>query len=415
MKKVALFLILLSVQLVYGQNADWEVVVYAPNAQSILVLAPEGIRERIPLPDEVNGQFALSADRRYFAFEHRDFWGEGRGGDQVMVADLLEQDCGFVVTSSRTELEDTSAIVYAVGGFNPHDSTQLSIFYSSGREGADQYSIPDYGIVIVDVETGDVVLRVETMHWGEFIDWREDGILWSYYSDPPPFIDEFSRQLRYSIWNPATGVQGRGAEFFTEYFDGDTDTGDTLELTGEYIVPSYVVDTGTDLSYSALLYQGRDPQMSADDQPSMVYIGDLLPSWFTESGFSHSSWIADGNAIYIERSYMLRNETNFDTVTLLFRDGATQNVHLPVNHEFLTGTPDGWLAYDAPGGVSEDGKYHIYHYQYLNGELEMSVLAEFESDTIGAAWSLALLQRTPLGGTAEAREFPTVELQGGVG
>jgi hypothetical protein len=88
---------------------------------------------------------------------------------------------------------------------------------------------------------------------------------------------------------------------------------------------------------------------------------------------------------------------------------------VPDNHAFLTGTPDGWLAYDAPGLVSENDNFHIYHDQYLNGELDMSVLAEFEGETSSTAWSLIVLERTPLGATAEDAEFPTTELHGTVG
>src|SRR5690606_22276706 len=93
MKKVALFLILLSVQLVYGQNADWEVVVYATTEQAILVLTPDGVSETIPVPDEVSGRIALSHDRRYLAFGGSISLYEGLTGMTVEIADLIEQTC----------------------------------------------------------------------------------------------------------------------------------------------------------------------------------------------------------------------------------------------------------------------------------------------------------------------------------
>jgi hypothetical protein len=176
----AFVLILLSTTFAYGQNADWEVVVYAPGQQAILVLTPEGVSEQIPVPDEVSGQIALSPDRRYLAFSGNNVRDGERFGEFVQVADLVEQECCINVTSSKIELEGMSHVAYSVGAFNPHDSTQLSILYAAYPENAPDFSefdLSNYGIMVINIETGDVFSHFRSGSVGRFIGWWDAGVL----------------------------------------------------------------------------------------------------------------------------------------------------------------------------------------------------------------------------------------------
>jgi hypothetical protein len=227
------------------------------------------------------------------------------------------------------------------------------------------------------------------------------------------------QQSLYQVWNPVTRVRGTIPAYSVAYFDGDIDTGETLELTGEHVVSSYAqADNSTAPAsqyHYVLLYQPRNAQVGWDYQPQIIFDGGFLPPDFGSRGFRTIRWVNDGNAIYIMRSRNLPSQIQQDNPVLLFRDGTSQVANIPWLHDFLTGTPDGWLAYDLPGGVPDDNKYHIYHYQYLNGELEMRVLAEFDAEASNRAWSLTVLQRTPLGATAEPTDFPAIQLRDGLG
>jgi hypothetical protein len=94
-----------------------------------------------------------------------------------------------------------------------------------------------------------------------------------------------------------------------------------------------------------------------------------------------------------------------ETIALLARDGSQQIFELPQRYRFITGTPEGWLAFNAydPNVVS--------HFTLVDGELEETILLELPHTE---QWSL--LEKPVLGKSLEGIiPFPEAQPQLGLG
>lgn len=113
-------------------------------------------------------------------------------------------------------------------------------------------------------------------------------------------------------------------------------------------------------------------------------------------------WISDGRYIYNRIGTYTGRRSN--AVQIVARTGEIQNVEVPYLDFFLTGTPEGWLAFSLTNGAA------LILYTYDGDVLQREEIATFERQ------SIKLLKKPRLGYTLDnPTPFPEKRLGGALG
>lgn len=392
-----------------AQSADWEVVVYAEGLHQLLVLAPEGIRETIPLPEEIPSQFfALSPDRRYIAFD------ASPSEPSIQIYGTSTQQCCEAISLDAIEYIETGEArdSFEIIAFNPKDSTQLLLSYVvTSTDENDYYALPNSGLMVINVETQTVVAEKsigDNNVWAAA--WTHEGIIWvPEWIQPPGGADTFFIQPEARSWNPDDADSDAKITGYLIFQNkqGQVRIGEWLELTGEYVLRSFedmYPDWPPDeLPLPVLHYQTRNADAVYLPPRIFVEIRNDAGGVGLMDHVEPARWVADGNAIFL---LFIDSSDGTQTATLLLRDGSTIEVDFPSPRQFLAGTPDGWLS---EGIRQSDNTYTIYHNRFDGEQITVSTLTEFNRDEMNIR-GLRRLQSTPLGATASLEPFPTVPL-----
>jgi hypothetical protein len=283
---------------------------------------------------------AVSPDHRYLV-ANTQLVGTDTA-NPLMIYDLESGNCCVTVPDP---VEDVAAIT--LGGFSP-DGAQFSAAWI-GFVSRDTYEFVG-GMMTVDVASGQIVHSVSSADvsaalneefpspWAFLGGWEEDGIRFV----PNCFACEGVFEGEWLIWNPETNTfTTSSGEYFNVIF------GDLLPATSEMLLaaqnPQFPMNN--EPSYlpipNVILYV-HDRPLPRSFEPSDAPVIFADPNRADLTGGAH--WVLDGEAALITPS-------ESDVWTLLYRDGTQQTVNVPVNSEFLVGTPNGWLSLNnEPGG-----------------------------------------------------------------
>jgi hypothetical protein len=356
---------------IYSQSpASWEAYLYDINAQSIVVVRPTGSEPVFQIASDttleyawLNHHIAISPDHRFVAVG-------SPGKHPVVVFHDIQQQTEFTTTIPTS---DFSTLYQYVGAFSP-DGTRFAFSYTGTSD-----EIYAGQLVIVDlIGTPGAVLQTITeteqpYFYPVSLDWRDEGI----YYYPVAFGDAmpFGEML---LWNPITNVITQTERLHVDGY------GDTLELTGEMVNISYNDSFAAEISpFPANIIEYR-PQPLVSEIPTIAYHNP------NHLSLPYPRWVLDGQA------FLLYDQT-LGSGWLVYRNGQILDISLPIDYEFLTGTPDGWLMFDPAG-------FGIYHYRFGANGLEFSQIATSQGPII-------LLERTPLGASVSSPFIPSPAIE----
>ncbi len=350
----------------------WRAVLLRSDADrhELVVVTDSGIGQPIPLPKNFNiGLDApkLSPDGRYAAVL-------APGKNAVEIADLQAGTCCQTLTFSDERVEQGS-----LAGFSP-DSQQIAVAYLVEKP----YKAE---IVAFKLESGKETrfdAEPSAPSDGGRIDyaiaesWGTSGI--SYYMSCILCVEQ-SADYALLTWNPATGETAPSGQTFNG-------SGDTLALTGEQLTPQTSAlypeppglfedgqSGGLPPSYNVIVMTGK----RASEGRAVVYFDpDNLK-------LTSTRWVADGNA------FLVFPAPGQGVTMLVSADAPPAPVTLDA-HQFLTGTPDGWLAL-------ENGT--ITHTTVADGQAARAEVGKLDG-------FVTLVESTPLGAKASAA-FQAIE------
>ncbi len=350
----------------------WRAVLLRSDADTheLIVVTDSGIGQPIPLAKEFDVGIdapKISPDGRFAAT-----LAPTKGA--VEIADLQAGTC-----CQTLKFADSPATQASVAGFSP-DSQQVAVAYLIEKP----YKAE---IVAFDLDSGQATrfdAAPAAPPGGGVIDypvadsWRADGVY--YYTSCIMCVED---TVDYSLlaWNPTTGTSTPSGLTLVGF-------GDTLALTGEQITPQvsplYPAPPGTfepgqsaglPPSYNVIVLTGK----RATDGRAVAYFDpDNLK-------LKSTRWVADGNA------FLVFPASGQGTTVLVSADAPPAAVKLDA-HQFLTGTPDGWLSL-------EDGT--IYHYTVASGQAARAQVGALDG-------FVTPVESTPLGAKATAA-FQSIE------
>lgn len=397
--------------------SDWEVTVYIPNEAAIVTLSAGGETGRIAVSEQTNEllndaylpSMKLSPDHRWLAFDTLSPDGYQTG--TISVADLQSKSCcqEFGV---ETELPDgTKPGIFKLVGFSP-DSTELALVAEQYPQECGEGCFPTTSGIVVELATMMVSPVAQFVFGNESpLGWVEDGIAVAQHQPCLPgqmCMDPTS--ISWKVVRDITTGETLSSVPIVRSLWGAV-LGDTLALTGEYISYHFYTEEEWNpyVLYSPVIVYFA-PEMDSwswSSKPTFIY-HFKFPETPSEGDFMFMRWVLDGNAV------LFRLHTEFRKATLLTRDGDKRTFDIPYYHEFLAGTPDGWLMYEADTGNDPAPEImSFFHYRYDGDELTVSEVGSYKNNPKYGDIP-ALLDATPLGASV-TKPFPTVELPKGIG
>lgn len=407
-------LMLSSIAQAQDERASWEVTVYIPNEAAIVTLSAEGEINKIAVPEQANEilkvadrpDVQLSAGHRWLAFN------QGENTGIIHLADLQAGTC-CEEFGAETELPDgTKPGFFQLVGFSP-DATKLALGTVQRPEGEFcEHCSPSASGYLVELATMRVRPAAQFIFGYEsHLGWVEEGVVAAQHQRCAP--GQMCVDPTYMSWKTVRNIEtGETVSSTPIVLQGYTNPiGDTLLLTGEYIsYHFYREEEWNPYVYYFPVVVYYAPEMDSWgwlSKPTFIYHFEF-PETPSESDFMFMRWVLDGNAV------LFRLHTDWNRATLLTRNGNERTFDIPYYHEFLAGTPDGWLMYEWNEGGSDPTPeaMSIFHYQYNESELTVSEIAVFQR--ISRSDNILLLDATPLGASV-TKPFPTVELPQGIG
>lgn len=309
-----------------AQSSNWQAVLYDITAYNLLFVSDEGLVETVQLPSAVwttpdvnmdviavspNGQYAVV--KQYI---------EGRS----FLVNLHDLNCcrQLVQVGASTELITAS--------FSP-DSARLAVNYLVYPPAPND---SPYGLLaIVDVVSNQIITTITSNHFGQQwgvatleIEWTPEGVTFF----PNCWACEPSLEGERMLWDFNTGTA--------------TPTGEYVSLAGDVLLKTVEWIYGADdtrFAYSQEPYGMLPPYnvivwRLAEGNEIVIYHD---PS---NLNLPVPRWIEDGQA-FIMYHY------GGAVARRVYRDGQIRDLPISADEVFLTGTPDGWLAFHPQEGL----------------------------------------------------------------
>lgn len=314
-----------------AQSPGWQAVVYDEEAQTLFIITPEGVQAGFPSADfewllagfNEPGSFPreyphVAVDGTYIA---------ALDSRQILIGNLAEGCCVNVQNPVPSYLREQGieAEETGLGGISPDGS--LVVVYYVEQDRSTSPTLTTYGELIA-INTADSSV-VDTLPFGngsqvapDFYYWGEDGL----HFDLNCFLCTHGSLVQeHIVWQPGGS--------FISYTGNQFEQGSYLPATGELIEARLNRDypsgsqEGPVATPNVITYR---PGFS--DSPTVIYANPAQPHVF------QPEWVLNGNA------FLVRYGGGARTMTIVYRNGSSQDFELPDGVSFLMGTPEGWLA-----------------------------------------------------------------------
>ena len=398
-KFLLLFLLSLSLWGSSAQDAgtSWRIIVL--DAGKLKAVTPEGITETWELPQLKLHQIAVSpteASAIISEFEGNTY-DEWAYADELLIYDLEAGVCceAFVTQEMFSNIFGDNEGGFWIGGFNDNGSL-FTVEYAYYEVWEEAYYAQEYrGLAVIDMATREIIATKESSE--SFGGWFGDEIVfYPRVSTPPGMSPEKYVEAALRSWDPfsdETAVTNYRVAALP-YYDLH-DVGEFI-ATGERITASFISEPDPFLP-TPTIYPYVQYNIGSNSYPIWIDSSTVTDETIGRPNDRIARWISDGRYIY-NRSGAYIEGRRGDNVQILSRTGEIQNLEVPSLDFFLTGTPDGWLAF------SLTSKPTLIHYVYDGGILQREEVMIFERE------SIELLKKPLLGHSlSDPAPFPEVQ------
>ncbi|HUN09452.1 MAG TPA: hypothetical protein PLQ56_22805 [Aggregatilineales bacterium] len=353
----------------------WEFTLYVPGSEYLQTISAEGLVKQEAIPVELKemiwANIHLSPDGRWIAFNQR----EPNATTVIYLGDLQRNSCCVEIHPDQIAETPNREWIRLIG-FSPDNA--LAVYLPPETDPNLQYEpypvFLSYETYLVDPET---LISVKAGDFPENdeinVQWTPEGIAstdihWCREGDScmKPMVPG-TRRIRQPFNDQITWER-------TALWDNQTDYGDRLAFTGEYVTPylyypAYPEATNMNppIGMYVLAWVQEPSTTGWYENPTLIYNFDTF--WGEWNEFRvESHWVADGHALFVRTTGSNDSET-----FVLRRDGERIDIEVDRFSDFLTGTPDGWIML-GPAGDSEEQP--ILHYQFNDDGVSVSTLTK---------------------------------------
>ena len=362
-----------------SQSDDgWEVVVFDEQALQIITLSANGIEhsyqltppvDRLVAPDNI--RVNMSSDRQTAIVHYSYFFSSDDPIYESYIVDLSRPHVGRLIPQPPLVLDEVF-LGYMSGAISPDDDA-IAMVYRSHDLSQNSGCCNSGGMVVLDIASNALIhhtMRSDSPYSARIDDWTDEGI----FVAPNNPSSWRSVEFTYRIWDPSEDQFTDTRRFF------NIDWADRLATTGEVIKsnnhPEFPLGGSLSGAPQRNVVELYLPTQVPDEEAAQVVYYDI-----DNLAFERAWWVIDGSAFLVE---------NHDRGVIVFRDGQQHEFELAPTHDFLSITPDGWLMVDAI-------TYDVFYYQFQNGDVKMTLLADFSSAI------------TIIDATATPQDFPPFE------